>query len=213
MATRHTGRIPAILLRRPVRVLRPQDAVDVYAHPRPEFARLVASGVLHRLATGYYAVVPDDRIGLPWVPDLESAAQGMATADEGVASVALMGLSAARVHGVLPRALGVAVVAAERHRAVIALADRDAIVVFVRRNVERIEVERHNLELGQAWVTTIEQTIVDLAARPDLGGAPDEARAAARALWLRADHDALQRIAVAQRKAAAVNRLLEAARA
>jgi predicted transcriptional regulator of viral defense system len=213
VASRNTGRLPPALLHRPVRVLRPQDAAGVYAHPRPEFARLVEAGVLHRLATGYYAVVPDDRIGLPWLPDLESSAQGMAAADEGVASVALMGLSAARVHGALPRALGVAVVAAARHRATIALADRDASVVFVRRNVGSIEVERRTLELGQAWVASVEQTIVDLAARPTLGGVPDEARAAALALLPRSDHDVLQRIAAAQRRSAAVNRLVEAGRA
>jgi hypothetical protein len=63
MAHRQAGGLPATLLHRPIRVLRPQDAVGAYAHPRPEFARLERLGVLHRLATGYYAAVPDDRIG------------------------------------------------------------------------------------------------------------------------------------------------------
>ena len=82
-------------------------------------------------------------------------------------TIGLMGVSAARVHGAVPRALGVAVVAASRHRAPIRLADREADVVFVRRDVARIEVERRALELGQGWVTTIEQTIIDLAGRLD----------------------------------------------
>lgn len=208
MATRQAGRLPPTLLRRPVRVLRPQDAADVYAHPRPEFARLTKSGVLHRLATGYYAVVPDDRVGLPWLPDLESSALGIAAADEGISSVALMGVSAARVQGAVPRALGVAVVAAARHRATVKLADRDASIVFVRRDVQRIEVERHELELGQGWVTTAEQTIIDLASRPELGGVPDESRDAIRTLLPRVDRSLLHDLALSQRKSRTLDRLL-----
>jgi hypothetical protein len=37
-------------------------------------------------------------------------------------------------------------------------------------------------------VTTIEQTLLDLIARPTLGGLPEEASAAAQALFPRADH-------------------------
>ena len=208
MATRQAGRLPPALLRRPVRVLRPHDAADVYAHPRPEFARLAKSGVLHRLATGYYAVVPDDRIGQPWLPDLESSALGIAAADEGISSVALMGISAARVQGAVPRALGVAVVAAARHRSIVKLADREATIVFVRRDVQRIEVERRRLELGQCWVTTAEQTIVDLASRPALGGVPAESYDAIRALLPRVDRSVLRDIAVSQRKSGLLDRLL-----
>lgn len=211
MAARQAGRLPPALLQRPIRVLRPQDAAHVYAHPRPEFARLARSGVLHRLATGYYAVVPEDRVGRTWLPDLESAALGVAAADEGAASVALMGISAARLYGAVPRALGVAVVAAARHRATITLVDREASILFVRRDVERIEVERRPLELGQGWVTTIEQTVVDLASRPELGGVPDESTAAVRALLLRADRDLVRELSVAQRKTGAVARALAAA--
>jgi hypothetical protein len=192
-----------------MRVLRPQDAASSYAHPRPEFARLTKSGVLHRLATGYYAVVPDDHIGLSWLPDLESSALSIAAADEGVSSVALMGISAARVHGALPRVLGVAIVAAGRHRAAIALADRDARVLFVRRDIQRIEVERHGLGLGDGWVTTTEQTIVDLLSRSGLGEVPNEAYDAARALLPRADRDLLRDVAASQRKTHALDQWLE----
>lgn len=208
MPARQVGRLPASLLRRPIRVLRPRDAAGVYGHPRPEFARLARSGVLHKLATGYYAVVPEDRVGLPWLPDLESSALGIAAADEGVASAALMGVSAARLHGAVPRALGVAVVAAARHRATIELSDRDASVVFVRRDVGRIDVERRALELGQGWVTTVEQTIVDLASRPELGGVADESHHAVSALLPRADRRLVRDLAVAQRKTGAVDRAL-----
>lgn len=208
MPHRRTGRLPATLLHRPLRVLRPQDAADVYAYPRPEFARLVRLGVLHRLATGYYAVVPDDHVGHPWLPDLEAAALGVAASDEGIDSVALMGISAARVHGAVPRALGVAVVAAGRHRKTLHLIDRDATVLFTRRDVSRLDVERRPLELGQGFVTTVEQTVLDLAARPDLGDAPDEARDAIRALLPRADREVLTDLAAAQRRSTTLDRIL-----
>lgn len=208
MAHRQAGRLPATLLRRPIRVLRPQDAAGSYAHPPPEFARLERQGALHRLATGYYAAVPDDRIGQLWLPDLESAALGIAASDEGVGSVALMGLSAARLHGAIPRAIGVAIVAASRHRATIRLLDREAEVVFVRRDVARIDLERRTFELGQGWVTTVEQTVLDLIARPELGGMPDEAAGAVRALLPRADQDLLGDLAIQQRRKGALARTL-----
>jgi predicted transcriptional regulator of viral defense system len=208
MPSRYGGRLPSVLLRRPFRVLRPQDAADVYAHPRPEFARLSDTGVLHRLANGYYAVVPDDQIDLAWLPELETSALGIAAADQGIDAVALMGLSAARVHGAVPRALGVAVVATTGHRNNLNLIDRDAIVVFVRRDVRRLDSQRHKMELGQGWVTSVEQTLLDLAARPELGGLPAEAEAAIHALIPRADHAVLRDLAIAQRRRATLNRIL-----
>ncbi|WP_199521175.1 hypothetical protein [Jiangella anatolica] len=185
--------------------------METYAHPRPEFARLVRAGALHRLATGYYAVVPDDRVGEPWLPALEAAASGIAAADEGIDTVALMGLSAARVHGALPRALGVAVVAAQRHRSALRLVDRDATVLFVRRDVTRLDVQRYPHELGEGWITTVEQTVLDLAARPELGGLRDDADAAARVLLARADTAVLDELATAQRRQATLRRLRETA--
>lgn len=57
--------LPAGLADRPLRTVRPQDATDVYAHPRPELARLAARGVLHRVAGGYYVVVPQEHLDRP----------------------------------------------------------------------------------------------------------------------------------------------------
>lgn len=205
--TRTTARVPPVLLRGSSRVLRPRDAATVYAHPRPEFARLARAGALHQLATGYYAVVPDDQLDRGWTPELEAAALGIAAADEGIDSVALMGLSAARIHGAVPRALAVAVVAATRHRPTLHVADREATVLFVRRRVAALDVQRHTSELGQGWVTTIEQTVLDLAARPDLGGLPDQARTAAHALLARCDRQLLDELAVGQRRQASLARL------
>ena len=204
---RTSGRLPAALLRRPMLVVRPQDAADVYAFPRPEFARLSRAGALHRLASGYYAVVPADQTDREWLPELEAAALGIAVADQGGNAAALMGLSAARVHGAIPRALGVAVVAAAGHRTELRLLDRDARVVFARRDVARLDCERRPNELGHGLVTTVEQTLLDLAARPDLGGLPDEAHAAVQALIPRADPETLRELAESQRRRALLDRL------
>ncbi|WP_216902862.1 hypothetical protein [Nocardia alni] len=200
-------RVPVELLHRPLRVVRPQDGAVYYANPRPEFARLTRSGALHRVATGYYAIVPDDQLGQGWQPELEPVALGIAAADEGIDTVALMGLSAARVHGAIPRALSVAVVAASRHRSTLHLADRDADVLFVRRSVGGLDLQRYSSELGSGWVTTVEQTVVDLAARPDLGGLPEEAAAAARVLLARSDRELLTELATRQRRRAGLRRL------
>ncbi|HWB67302.1 MAG TPA: hypothetical protein VG708_10810, partial [Mycobacteriales bacterium] len=116
--------MPTPLARAPLRVVRPRDAQHVYAHPRAEFARLTARGALHRLAPGYYAVVPQEYVGDEWSPTLEAAAAGIAAAHVGADHVVLMGLSAARLHGALPRALAVAVVAVPLQRRAIQLVDR-----------------------------------------------------------------------------------------
>jgi len=211
MTSRATGKLPAVLLRRPMRVVGPQDATDLYSFPRPEFARLAKTGTLHRLAPGYYAVVPDDQTDRDWRPELEAAALGVAAADQGADAVALMGLSAARVHGAIPRALGVAVVAAAGHRRTLRLTDRDATVVFVRRDVTKLDCEQRQNELGRGLVTTVEQTLLDLAARPSLGGLTDEAEAAVQALIPRADREFLRDLATVQRRRATLDRLLAGA--
>lgn len=205
------ARVPPELLRRG-RVIRPQDAGGVYAYPRPEFDRLARAGALHRLAPGLFAVVPDDHVGRPWLPDLEAVALGVAATGGNVDSAALMGVSAARVHGAVPRALGVAVVAVERHRTRLRLVDRDAEVLFVRREVSRLDVQRHRSELGQGWVTTVEQTLLDLAARPLLGSVPDAVAEAIPALLARADRELLHELARTQRRVAALARVVSGAR-
>src|SRR5664279_4506617 len=97
--------LPGELSRVPFGVLRPKDAGAVYAHPRSQIARLVNRGRLHRLAAGYYAVVPDGLINDGWKPSLEAAGYGIGAADYGPDNCVLMGLSAARLLGALPRAL------------------------------------------------------------------------------------------------------------
>jgi predicted transcriptional regulator of viral defense system len=201
--------LPPQLVRRPFGVLRPVDAIDVYANPPKDLARLAGRGSLHKIATGYYAVVPPHSTDRAWLPSLEAAAYGIAAADYGPDGAVLMGLSAARLHGAVPRALEVAVVAVPKNRPSLVLADRDATVRFVRRDTDRLDAERVNTDLGAALVTTVEQTLLDLAHRPDLGDVPAEANAAIRALWPRADADRLTEIAGQQRLRSALNRARE----
>jgi predicted transcriptional regulator of viral defense system len=209
MGARTAARVPPELLRRG-RLLRPADAEDTYRNPRAEFARLERAGALHRLAPGLYAAVPDDRIGRAWQPSLEAAALGIAGTGGHSADSALMGISAARVHDAIPRALNVAIVAVERHRRTLELTDRRAAVHFVRRDVARLDLQRHRTELGQGWITTVEQTVLDLAARPDLGGAPDAAREAITALIPRADMPLLQELATRLRRRSTLDAILAA---
>ncbi|HVQ92347.1 MAG TPA: type IV toxin-antitoxin system AbiEi family antitoxin [Mycobacteriales bacterium] len=210
-AVRVAARVPPELVRRG-RVLRPVDAADVYRNPRAEFARLERAGALHRLAPGLFAVVPDDRVGRDWRPPLEAVALAIAGTGGHIADSALMGISAARVHGAIPRALNVAVATAERHRRTLQLTDRRATVHFVRRDVARLDIQRHHTELGQGWITTVEQTLLDLIARPDLGGVPDAAAEAVTALISRADPDLLHDLATNQRHRRALDDALTAHR-
>jgi predicted transcriptional regulator of viral defense system len=163
--TKHAAGLPATLASRPIRVLRPRDATDVYAaNPSAEFARLAERGLLRRVASGYYVVVPADRVGDPrWRPPLVATAWAIAAADYGVDAVAVCGPSAARYHGLIPRELAVAFVAVPKQRPKLALLGGEA--HFVRRDAKRLDVERWNSGLGEGWVTTLEQTALDLAAR------------------------------------------------
>lgn len=106
-------------------------AADVYAHPRAELARLTDLGLLHRVATGFFAAVHDDRVRAEWMPGLEAAAAGVAVAAYSADDAVVMGVSAARLHGVIPRALATAAVAVPTRHDPIRLADRQAVVRFV----------------------------------------------------------------------------------
>lgn len=110
------------------------------------------------------------------------------------------------VERAIPRGVAVAVVAVDKNRPDIALADRPARVQFGRRDTARLDAERTQTDLGPALVTTVEQTLLDLAHRPGLGGIEDEARVAVRGLWPRADEDRLEGIAEQHRLKAALVR-------
>jgi hypothetical protein len=200
--------LPPSLAKGGVRIIRPRDAAEVYAQPWPEFKRLADLGVLRKLATGYYAIVPVGRVGdATWQPSLEDVALGIASADYGANACALMGISAARRHGAIPRASGVAVIAAPKQRPrLVTLAGE---IAWIKREVPELDLERTQTEFGPGWVTTTEQTMLDLAARPKLGGLPaTDLAATIRGLAGRADTAHLTRLAMAQHKPRALHYLL-----
>ena len=228
MAKRRTG-LPVEFAQAPMRTVRPADAAAVYAHPGSQMVRLERLGLLHKVAVGYYVVVPQERIGTDWRPTIEAAAAGVATAALGAGRAVLMGVSAARLHNVVPRALGIAIVAVPDDRRDIVLRDRDGLVHFVQRDtdvppnwldrcymVERdpgvLDSELMTTDLGQCLVTTAEQTVLDLAHRPNLGYVVEEAEAAMVALLPRCNQETLERLAGQQRLRAALTRVRQAAR-
>jgi predicted transcriptional regulator of viral defense system len=196
--------LPPPLARRANRVLRPRDATNVYEHPRAEFARLARLGVLRRLATCYYALVPQGRLGdVRWTPSLDSVALGVAQADYGPSNVALMGVSAARHHGAIPRALAVAVVAAPKQRPHLQI--DNGRVVFVKRDVSPLDLERIDTQLVSGWVTTVEQTLLDLASRPTLGDlGHSDLRDAVKTLATKVDWNLVRQLAEDQHRPAAL---------
>ena len=195
------------LLRRGVRVVALEEAGDEPAHPG--YARLATGGVLHRMAPRYYAILRSEHVGAGWLPDLEAVSWGIAAADDGPRSVALMGLSAARAHGALAGAIDVGVVATTRNRPPLRLTDRHATVSFVRRDPRRLKIERYTGALGSGWLTTVEQTLLDLAAYPQLGARPDLAEDGITGLIDKADPHILHSLAGAQRRLGALDRILQ----
>jgi hypothetical protein len=103
------------------------------------------------------------------MPGLEAAPAGLAVAAYSADDAVVMGVSAARLHGVIPRALATAVVAVPTRHDPIRLADRHAVVRFVVRDTARLDAERIDTKLGAVLVTTAEQTVLDLMKRPRLG--------------------------------------------
>ena len=138
-----------------MRTMRTKDLAGVYAYPRVQIARLVEQGAVVRVAHGYAVAVPDDQDS-DWKPTVEEAAAG---------------ITAARIHQAIPRALGNAVIAVPRQHRPIAL-EGGGKVLFVARAAERLDARLETLESGRALVTTLEQTMLDLAKRPTLGGHP-----------------------------------------
>ena len=206
MVGKHSAAVPASLAARPLRTFRTGQANSSYAHPGPEIARLHEHGLLHRLAYGYYVVVPQDMVGRRWIPELEAAAAGIATAIHNHDDIVVMGIRAARLHGVIPRALAIAIVAVPSQHRPIALTDRPAVVHFVKRDTRRLDAERIRTELGPTLVTTPEQTVLDLAHRPTLGNNEADVAAAVAALYARSDKQRLQGLATEQRRVTSLRR-------
>lgn len=141
------------------------------------------------------------------MPSLEIAAAGIATAIYGP-QIVVMGISAARLHGAIPRALATAIVATPTQHRRIVLTDRPAIVRFVKRDTAALDAQRHDSPLGPTLVTTPEQTILDLAHRPTLGDAEIEIPDALAALYTHSDPNHLHALATKQRRQASLHRAL-----
>ncbi len=117
-----------------------------------------------------------------------------------------MGVSAARAHGAIPRALNAALAAAPARHDPITLLDRSATVRFVRRNTAALDVESISTDLGRALVTSLEQTVLDLARRQPIGVAEDQIAQALRALLPRCDQEVHDELAAQQRLVSALER-------
>ncbi|MBO0901882.1 type IV toxin-antitoxin system AbiEi family antitoxin domain-containing protein [Cellulomonas sp. zg-ZUI222] len=198
--------IARLAARAPLRTIRVADLAHVYAHPKKEIRELRLRGVLHRLARGIYCAVPLDVDAATWRPTLEAATAAVATAHVGDRVPVLMGLTAARVHRALPRAVGEGHVAVPTYRRPTVLADRDARVVFTERDVSALDAVLVPTDLGPALATTPEQTVLDLA-RTDPRGHDVDAQEAIDALWPACDPAQLQDLAEHQRMRATLRRL------
>jgi hypothetical protein len=201
---------PALLWSGPSQVLRTRDLGRRYSRPAGEARRLAVSGVLRRVAHGYWLVPPVDRVQDPhWRPEVEALALALAVADYGADTVALMGASAARALGALPRAVAVGVVAVPRQRR--ELTTPYGTIRFVTRDVGRLQLTRARTELADGYTTDVEQTMLDLEHRRELGGvAPADVDEAVAALSARADWDVLRELAADQRLGATARRVMEA---
>lgn len=183
-------------------VVRPQDATW-WAAPSKELAALARDGLIASPAHGYYVVPPPQYVGdHRWRPTLEGFALAFAQRVEDAATVALMGVSAARMHGAFPRAVAVAVVTLPSQRR--PLRTTWGRVVPVTRDLSQLDTLVTETDLVEGWVTSIEQTLLDLADRPQLAHLPGEQVSESLvALGMRADWDRVARLADAQRKKAA----------
>lgn len=185
----------------------PVDAGDVYSNPRAEFARLERRSS----STGSRPVRGGSgrRHRTLLAPTPRSNRLGHRTDRRPHQPCSTHGNQRARIHAAVPRAVGVAVVAVEHHRRTLKLTDRNAEIHFVRRDLSPLDLQRHRTELGQGWVTTIEQTLLDLIARPSLGGVPEATQEGIESLIRRADVDLLRQLAVAQRRRRALAAALD----
>lgn len=195
-----------------MKTVRAQDLAKAYAYPEKSLRDLERRGIVHRIAHGYYCLVPAEAQPSTWMPDLEAAAAGVALAIWGEDIPVLMGLSAARMHGALPRALGTAIVAVPTQHRPIGLRDREATIHFAVRNVDALDAVRVQTELGPALATTPAQTALDLAREPRILQMPD-LRSTLRSVLALTSVDEVTEVSATQgRMKAALDRVMKIAR-
>ena len=187
-------------------MLTTRDAAAVYSAPRPQLKRLTDAGLLLRLTAGVYAVPPAGREASGWRPDLEVLAGGIGAAIFGADAAVVVGMSAARLHGAVPRALGQAFVAGPRqHRPVLLAGGRS--VRFLLRRTALLDAESMPTEIGPLLVATVEQTVLDLGHDASSVPGSSDVGEALLALAPRTDWQVVHELAVAQRQTAAVRRV------
>lgn len=191
----------------PLRTVRLRDLRGFGQNAWRTVDRLVEQGALTRLLHGVYTAPPDGRDGRTWKPPLEAAALAVATARFGARRVALTGVSAARHLAAIPRAIGIATVAVPRAGYAPVELDGGGAVRFVPRDVDRLEVVLERTALGEGLVTTPEQTLFDLLARPLPVELANDIPDGIRNLAARADAGEFERIATRARGNAAVREM------
>lgn len=82
---------------------------------------------------------------------LGAAAAGIAVSAYGRDDAVVMGVSAARLHGAIPRALATAVVAVPTRHDPIRLADREAVIRFVVRDMARLDADASIPSWVRCW--------------------------------------------------------------
>jgi hypothetical protein len=197
---------------RPMRVVRPADLEHLYTNPRAVLRKQAKTGKLRKVAHGVYVAVPDDAYDpLRWRPAFEAAAGAIGTALFGNKGAVVMGLAAARLHRVVPRAHARAELAVERRHDPVRLVDRDhGVVQFKHRDLARLDTQQMKTELGTMLVTTPEQTLVDLAI--DRTEDPTDTREAMQGLARKVDWGKVDTIARTCRGGKAARPKLEAIR-
>lgn len=186
--------VPEQIAAAPMRTVRPLMLRNLYANPEKEVVRMRNGGRLVRIAPGTYTAKPD-RISAAddWFPVFEEAAMAYAICQYGPRVPVLFGIGAARFHHAIPRAIAVTVIAVpDKHHAV-RLANGGE-VLFTVTDVDRLDARLERGEIGSFLATTREQTLIDLIARPNLGGLPGEATAAAAALAPKVDRQKVTRL-------------------
>lgn len=202
---KHEVAVPSAALIHPTLMLTGRSAAAVYAQPAAQLRRLANAGAIIKIAHGYYAAIPVDKSKGDWLPSLETLTAGLATAIYGQGNGALWGLSAARVHGALPRAIATGFALGPSQHRPLALTVRPGEAHFRMRDPERLEVEYLATELGPGLVTSIEQTILDLSGQEF--DADSEPRVeAVRNLMAMANADRLAELAARVRGRAALAR-------
>lgn len=205
MASERRPSVPPAALLSPTLMLTVRSAALTYANPAVEVRRLTDAKALIKIARGYYAAVPIGKQATSWLPSMEDLAAGLASAVYGPGNGVLWGLSAARAHGALPRAIATGYAFGPTQHRPITLHLRSGQVQFRKRDPERLDVEYLDTELGPGLVTSAAQTILDLSSRAFEGEA-DLRTEAVRNLMNVVDVDELADLATRVRGLTALNR-------